>query len=97
MIPNILDYTIEKVLQNQAAIEQKLLKKLTGKSFANNEAKKIWTKVQDHKWYLSERLGRDVGMHVATIDYLENIHPLPSNLRNRKLMTYSSPNAILPA
>lgn len=31
--------------------------------------------INRHKWFLSERLGRDVGFHVAAADYFENIHP----------------------
>jgi hypothetical protein len=31
--------------------------------------------IETHKWILSERLGRDVGLHVAAIDYFENVHP----------------------
>jgi Zn/Cd-binding protein ZinT len=34
--------------------------------------------LQDHKWYLSERLGRDVGLFVAALDYFLNIQKLPS-------------------
>ena len=29
--------------------------------------------IQEHKWFLSERLGRDVGARVAAVDYLENV------------------------
>ena len=90
MIPYKLDNTIEKILENRAVPEQKLLKQFTGKSFAKTEAKIILKKVEDHKWYLSERLGRDVGMRVAAIDYLENIDQLPSRRPPRQLMTYSS-------
>lgn len=72
MISYKLDYTIEKVLENNGAVEKNLLKKLTGKSFAQSEAKTIWTKIQNHKWLLSEKLGRDIGMRVAAIDYIEN-------------------------
>ncbi len=32
-----------------------------------------WNAIEHHKWLLSERLGRDVGMQVAAADYLENI------------------------
>lgn len=34
--------------------------------------------IKDHKWYLSERLGRDVGFFVAALDYFLNIQQLPS-------------------
>lgn len=32
-----------------------------------------WRAIEQHKWLLSERLGRDVGPQVAALDYLENI------------------------
>jgi hypothetical protein len=63
MIPYKLDYTIEKALQNGA----------------NAQEKTILARVQDHKWFVSERLGRDVGMLVATLDYFRNIRNLPSS------------------
>jgi hypothetical protein len=47
-----------------------------------------WTDIQDHKWFLSERLGRDVGTRVAALDYFENIHqadPGPGIMRRLKL------------
>ena len=34
-----------------------------------------WDAIQDHKWFLSERLGRDVGSKVAALDYFENVRP----------------------
>jgi transitional endoplasmic reticulum ATPase len=46
-------------------------------AFANNRfSHGLQEKVLVHKWYLSERLGRDVGLKVATIDYFENVDPL---------------------
>jgi hypothetical protein len=32
-----------------------------------------WRAIEQHKWLLSERLGRDVGSQVAALDYFENI------------------------
>ena len=32
----------------------------------------LLARILEHKWLMSERMGRDVGMRVATIDYLEN-------------------------
>ncbi len=34
----------------------------------------IWVRIQQHKWVLSEKIGRDVGINVAALDFLENIH-----------------------
>lgn len=72
-----LDYTIEKVLSSAPTSEQILLKEYTGASFAKKEAGEIWQKVMDHKWYISERLGRDTGYKVAAVDFMENIYEAP--------------------
>ncbi|MBV8553532.1 MAG: DUF4032 domain-containing protein [Acidobacteriaceae bacterium] len=45
------------------------------------EIDQYWSEIQNHKWFLSERLGRDVGTGVAALDYFENIRqlaPVPS-------------------
>jgi transitional endoplasmic reticulum ATPase len=33
----------------------------------------LWPKILQHKWLLSEKLARDVGLRVACIDFLENM------------------------
>ena len=33
----------------------------------------LWPRIMQHKWLMSEKLGRDVGMRVACIDFLENM------------------------
>jgi len=35
-------------------------------------AAKLWMDILRHKWFLSEQLGRDVGIKVACLDYIEN-------------------------
>jgi hypothetical protein len=87
-VPFKLDYVIERTLA-EAAEEQQALKKLTGIEITAAEAQSIWPRILDHKWYISERLGRDVGLRVAAIDYFENIRspraagPRRGALRNR--------------
>jgi hypothetical protein len=49
------------------------LKKLAGVKLSASEASDVWPQVLEHKWYLGERLGRDVGLRVAAVDYFENI------------------------
>lgn len=49
-----------------------------------NDPNQSFTKrVNDHKWLLSERLGRDVGFVVAAVDYFLNFqrfsHPRPKH------------------
>ncbi|NLD94519.1 MAG: diguanylate cyclase [Fibrobacter sp.] len=38
-----------------------------------DEAKRDWKEVLKHKYLISEKLGRNVGIHVATLDYYTNI------------------------
>jgi diguanylate cyclase (GGDEF)-like protein len=37
------------------------------------EAKRDWKEIINHKYFLSEKLGRNVGIHVASLDYYTNI------------------------
>jgi hypothetical protein len=71
-IPFKLEYVIEKT-QVETTSEQLLIKKMTGVKISADEARAVWPRVLDHKWYISERLGRDVGLRVAAVDYFENI------------------------
>ena len=69
-----LDYTIEKTLNDIQTTEQSALKKYAGKDFSKREAKYLWERIVDHKWYMSERLKRDIGFRVAAVDYVENFY-----------------------
>ncbi len=72
-----LEYVIDKTLERSLSKEQWLLKKLTNKRFDANESRILWNRIADHKWYVSERLGRDIGLKVAAIDFIENIYETP--------------------
>lgn len=74
MIFYTFDYTIEKVLQQNQTAAQKFLRKYSDENFSQSEAKFIFEKISDHKWYVSERLHRDIGLNVAAVDYFENFH-----------------------
>lgn len=74
MIPDRLDYTIEKILKNRLSKAQVCLKQVTGKLVKETEAVEVLAKAEAHKWYLSENLGRDVGMRVAVLDFYENYY-----------------------
>src|SRR4051812_38517332 len=80
-IPFKLDYVIEETLA-ETVNEHRVLAELTGIKVPVGEARLAWPRILDHKWYISERLGRDVGLRVAAIDYMENIWS-PSNNRPR--------------
>ena len=53
------------------------LRQLAGVELSAAEARAVWPSVLEHKWYLGERLGRDVGLRVAAVDFFENVHPAP--------------------
>lgn len=72
-IPFRLDYVIEKTLALQAGAERRrALKKAAGVILTPAEARVLWPRLQEHKWLMSEKLGRDVGLRVAAIDFFEN-------------------------
>jgi len=76
-IPFKLDYVIERtrVEVERAARRRALRRALVGVCVSAREAQAAWPRIIEHKWYVSERLGRDVGLHVAAVDYFENIAP----------------------
>ena len=51
------------------------LRELAGVKLSAREASAAWPQVLEHKWYMGERLGRDVGLRVAAVDYFENVRP----------------------
>ena len=80
MIPFRLDYVIEKTKGEGACEEQKVLQELAGVKLRPAEARAEWPRVLEHKWFVSERLGRDIGLRVAALDYFENVR-LPRHTR----------------
>jgi transitional endoplasmic reticulum ATPase len=52
----------------------------TGQKFEPETAAMLWSKIVQHKWMLSEKLGRDVGVKVACIDFVENVDPMTNDL-----------------
>lgn len=51
----------------------KILLLLTHESYEENEAKSLWNNIMLHLKALNHKLGRNVGVSVATLDYLSNI------------------------
>ena len=80
MIPFKLDYVIDKTLEGGACEEQQVIKELAGVRLDAASARAEWPRVLEHKWFVSERLGRDVGLRVAALDYFENVR-LPRHTR----------------
>jgi len=86
----LLKALFEKVTQPQLTDAQRTLNALAGVNLSPKEARETLPRVREHKWYLSEYLGRDVGWHVAAVDYFENIaeRPRPKQFRlNRETAT----------
>jgi len=59
-----------------------LLFENTGHKFDPQRAEELCRKIVEHKWALSEKLGRDVGSRVAGVDYIENIEPLEKEIQD---------------
>ena len=77
-------YVFTQVLKENLTAEQKFLKGLAREDFSKAEAAYLWARINDHKWYVSEKLGRDIGVTVAAVDFFENIHPGENRLNNRR-------------
>ena len=82
-IPFRLDYVIEKTLAQDSRSTARRIRQLTAVKLSQSEACAVWPRILDHKWYLSERLGRDIGLRVAAVDYFENIYQAPTIYRRR--------------
>ena len=74
MFPFKLDFAFEKLGQTGPKLEHNLLRIYTGYDLPESEAKHLFDKISDHKWFVSEQLRRDVGFHVAAIDYVEHFY-----------------------
>lgn len=57
---------------------------LSGVEIEPDIAVGLWTKILKHKWLLSERLHRDVGLRTACIDFLENKDPVTGQNENNE-------------
>ncbi len=68
--------SIRENLKQNLSEEQIFLKQLTGRKSSKEEVEFLWRKISDHKWFISEKLGRDVGFEIAAADYLKNIRPI---------------------
>ena len=79
------DHTFER-RGNIGPYERKLLSNYTCSKMSEPEVRYLWPRIVDHKWFLSERLSRDVGFHVAAVDYVENFYKPISGERNESNM-----------
>lgn len=58
-----------------------LLMALIHKKFPSQEARRLWQEILEHKYFMSEKLGRNVGIRVAALDFLHNQRGLIRDLR----------------
>ena len=84
-----MDYTIEKALQQNQTEQQRFLQNFTDEKFDRSEAEFLFEKIADHKWYVSERLQRDIGLNVAALDYFENFHETRQKPPRRRTLSYA--------
>ena len=70
-----LSFVIKEGVSRYLNSRRRMVEKLAGVKLSEAEAQAAWPRILDHKWYLGERLGRDVGVRVAAVDYFENIEP----------------------
>jgi transitional endoplasmic reticulum ATPase len=60
----------------------------TSLKFDPETAALLWSKILQHKWVLSEKLGRDVGLKVACIDFIENVDPVTKDTRDNERLQH---------
>lgn len=89
------DYIIEKIISKRASREQVFFQKMFGAKIEKTAAEQFLERILDHKWYVSERLGRDIGLPVAALDFVVNIEPLPIANRNQRKFTGGKLNQAL--
>lgn len=63
-----------------ARIYPEMLYLLTQMEFETDEARTHWYEIIQHREYLNQSLGREVGLRVALLDYFTNVHPKLKNL-----------------
>jgi len=71
--PKEIREKVEKLISLDNNFYSNLLYKLVSEEFSEETAKNLWFEILEHKYRVSEKLGRNIGIRVATLDYLENI------------------------
>ena len=65
-----------------------LIFEYSGRKVAPKVAEDLWSKILQHKWVLSEKLGRDVGTKVTCLDFIENIEPMNHQAQDSEKIQY---------
>lgn len=50
-----------------------LIARLTAYQIKEEQSEELWRQILQHKWYLSERAGQDVGIQAAALDFFKRI------------------------
>lgn len=70
------DFVVRPIPEGESEVYYvKLIGRLANVKLTPEEALVEWGHILDHKWYMSENEGRDVGLEVAALDYFKNILP----------------------
>ena len=63
---------------------QALIFEYSGHKVEPELAEDLWSKISEHMWVLSEKLGRNVGIKTACVDFVENIEPQHGELHDTR-------------
>ena len=61
---------------------------ICGTKFEPDIAADLWPKILQHKWLMSEKLHRDVGLKTACTDFLENYGAGPEGIHGLQEKRY---------
>jgi transitional endoplasmic reticulum ATPase len=61
-----------------------LILEYSGHTVEPDKAQDLWQKILQHKWVLSEKIGRDVGYKVSCLDFIENIEDVDQSLHDEE-------------
>jgi hypothetical protein len=64
----------ERAGETKLVEAESLFQAVSGTGLSHKQLNEVLPYIQKHKWYVSERLGRDVGLRVAAIDFIENVY-----------------------
>ena len=78
--PGLLKEYLESSIYNNFS---ELMFRLTHEIYTEDKAESLWNDIAAHREGLKDKLGRDVGMLVASLDYLSNIS---GDILNPKIM-----------
>ena len=67
------EYLLESIGKKPGTYYRDLIFALIQIRLPEDEAKRDWKEVLKHKYLMSEKLGRNVGIHVSTLDYYTNV------------------------